>query len=169
MKLIIPLLPLLIFFSACKDQDEIFEEIGAIDYIHLLRTNQYESNRMPKFNPSDIPFFLKFRNDPQLIQNFPRNPISSFMNEEVRLGVIVLWTIESIRTSGLNPNVHPFDRYPSLNPAIFKKSTHMSLLPDEHEDFKKVADAYYNWWHSDSDFESIKQVDPLSGTDYQWQ
>lgn len=67
----------------CKDNKEI-NVITVEKYIELLKANQYESTNLPAFTYNEIPELLKYRNDTQIITNFPHNPISSLYGPECK-------------------------------------------------------------------------------------
>lgn len=71
-------------------------------YVELLETGKYDTIGLPSFTYKDIPGLLKYRNNKQIIIDFPVNPFSSFAGYECKLGVYVLWTIESIRAVAIN-------------------------------------------------------------------
>jgi len=164
---------LLIFlsgFTSCEEKDK--EEISGIDvetYITLLKSNQYDFNNLPSFTDKDIPVLLQYRNESQLITNFPHNPISSLYEPECKLGVYVLWTIESIRAVSVN-NDRLIMGFPSQNPILaLRNADELSLVSDELS-HTAAAKAYFDWWENNKhrDFDDFKNIDPLETTDYRW-
>lgn len=136
-------------------------------YIELLRSNQYDSLNLPSFNPNDIPALLKYRNEDQIITNFPHNPISSLWGPECKLGMYVLWTIESVRAVSINSK-YLIIRFPSQNPILAKRNVYGLKLVDDTKSHEIAAQVYYDWWYSNDDYNKIKYIDPLGNTDYKW-
>lgn len=157
--------------TACiKKTDEIILNPDVEQYIELLKSNQYDSLNLPAFSYNDIPALLKYRNENQIITDFPHNPISSFYGPECILGTYVLWTIESIRAVDVNSQ-YLIMRFPSLNPVLGYKNTVNKELFSEESAHKIAAKAYYDWWYDNKnkEFENFKNIDPLLNTDYKWQ
>ena len=138
------------------------------DYISQLRSNTYEAYELPAFLPSDIPALLKYRNETTVITHFPRNGISSYWTGECKLGIYVLWTIESIRAAETESK-YLIGRFPSQNPILaLKSSPELRLVNDENSHIE-AADAYYYWWNALYIFTDKMKSDPLEDTDYRWQ
>lgn len=151
--------------NGCEKEKQINLDVD--NYIDLLKSGKYDSLRLPAFTPADIPALLMYRNEGQIITDFPHNPISSFWNPECRLGVYVLWTIESIRATSINSK-YVVMGFPSLNPMLALKNTEDLDLVEDVESHEKAAKAYYDWWYSDSSYDIIKSIDPLINTEYKW-
>jgi hypothetical protein len=137
-------------------------------YINQLKSNQYGLfGELPAFTSSDIPALLNYRNETQVITNFPHNPISSFFNPECKLGMYVLWTIESIRAVETKSE-YLIGRFPSQNPILaLRSATEFTYVFDDNS-HKIAAKAYYDWWHSIHLFKDKMNIDPLKNTDYKW-
>ena len=136
-------------------------------YINQLRSNSYESDQLPAFQPSDIPALLNFRNETTVITNFPRNGISSLWQSDCKLGMYVLWTIESIRAVEVKSK-YLIGRFPSQNPVLaLDISTDLKLVFDDNS-HKEAAKAYYHWWHALYIFSDRMERDPLDETEYRW-
>jgi hypothetical protein len=137
------------------------------EYISQLRSGQYTSYELPAFKPSDIPALLNYRNDPKIITNFPRNGISSMAVPECKLGMYVLWTIESIRAVQINSE-KLVGRFPSLNPILaLNDASQMELVYDERSHME-AAKAYYEWWYSAYLLSDKMMINPLKNTEYSW-
>ena len=137
------------------------------EYIALLKSGKYDSSAdLPEFTSSDIPALLKYRNETLLITAFPRNPISSSLTQNCRLGIYVLWTIESIRAVATN-SIYLQKRFPSQNPVL--QLSNLSPVSDD-QSHQIAAKAYFDWWEANNgkDFAAFKAVDPLQGTAYKW-
>jgi hypothetical protein len=146
--------------------------MGAKQYVMLLKSNRYESSRFPAFTYDDIEELIKFRNEKDLITNYPRNPISSFGQGECELGMLVLWTIEAIRTGSIN-NKSWAGGFPSQNPILRLRDFSEGLVFVDNEEAHQVAsNAYFTWWtsrlYTSVDFNSWLKIDPLVGTKYAW-
>ena len=136
-------------------------------YINQLKTNSCEAFELPAFKPSEIPALLKYRNETMVISNFPHNGISSLWGPECKLGMYVLWTIESIRAVKIDSE-YLIGRFPSQNPILaLRASTELELVFDDKSQ-NEAAQAYYDWWNSDSILKDKMKIDPLKDTDYRW-
>jgi hypothetical protein len=161
-KLII--LALLFGLIGCEKQ---VDNPAVEEYISQLKSNSYSSSELPAFQPSDIPALLKYRNETVIITNFPHNGISSLWLPECKLGMYVLWTIESIRAVEINSK-YLVGRFPSQNPVLaLKSSTELKLVSD-NDSQNEAARAYYYWWHAIYIFSDRMKTDPLEDTDYRW-
>ncbi len=162
-----------IALSGCKgDKSPSYDNEFNMDveiYIQLLKNNQYSYLKLPAFTEKDIPTLLKYRNDTRMISNFPRNPISSLWGPDCRLGVYVLWTIESIRAISIESRYVTMG-FPSQNPILALRDSDELKLIDDDESHKVAAQAYYDWWKNNSSkkFDEFKYVDPLGNTKYRW-
>lgn len=153
---------------SCNDNKEI-SNLTVDRYVELLKANQYDSINLPAFTFNDIPALLKYRNETQVITNFPINGISSFYKPDCKLGMYVLWTIESIRAVSISSE-HLIMRFPSQNPILaLRDSTGFNLVYDESS-HEIAAKAYYDWWENNKqkNFNEFKNIDPLTGTKYKW-
>lgn len=161
---------LLILFAGC-DNDNIDKDKneGVESYIKKLKAEQYNEMYLPAFTCADIPALLGYRESDITIRDFPRNPISSFYFEECRLGIYVLWTIESIRQAAIDTDRH-FMGFPSLNPMLGNRNGLEFPPANLDQAHDTAAEAYYRWWYDNKGkpFDEFKNIDPLSETDYQW-
>jgi len=136
-------------------------------YIDQLISGTYESFDLPEFTTTDISALLEYRNETTIITNFPHNPISSFWQQECKLGMIVLWTIESIRAVETNSE-YLIGRFPSQNPVLALRDAPELQMVFDDQSHKKAARAYYDWWNSFHLFKDKIKIDPLGKTDYRW-
>ena len=158
------LLIALLGFPGCEDQADR-PEVKA--YIDQLIAGTYESYELPEFSTSDISGLLKYRNETTVISNFPRNGISSFYQQECKLGMYVLWTIESIRAVETNSE-YLIGRFPSQNPVLaIRDEAELHMVFDD-QSHKEAARAYYNWWNSFYPGKNKISMDPLEETKYRW-
>jgi hypothetical protein len=154
-----------------KDDEEIYDlNVERVErYIELLKSNQYDSLNLPAFTYKDIPTLLKYRNETQMITNFPNNMISSLYGPDCKLGMYVLWTIESIRAIAINSK-YLIMRFPSQNPILALRDSEELDLVYDNESHEVAAKAYFDWWEDNKhkDFDEFKNIDPLLATEYRW-
>lgn len=156
--------------TSCDKQDNEITINPVVEiYINLLKSNQYDSLNLPSLTYKDIPALLQYRNEPHIINNFPRNPISSLYGSECKLGIYVLWTIESIRAVSINSK-YLIMRFPSQNPILALKASDELVLVNNNESLEIAAKAYFKWWEKNKqkDFDEFKNIDPLQATAYKW-
>lgn len=143
------------------------ENLDVEAYINLLKSNQYDEMELPAFEPADIHALLVYRNDTLTITDFPHNGISSLWAPDCKLGMFVLWTIESIRAVSINSE-YLIGRFPSQNPILaLRDATELELITDE-DSHLEAAKAYNDWWNSTTIFKNKMEIDPLENTDYRW-
>jgi len=136
-------------------------------YINQLISGKYESYELPDFSTSDISDLLKYRNETTNITDFPHNPISSFWQKECKLGMIVLWTIESIRAVEIDSE-YLIGRFPSQNPVLALRDAPELHMVFDDQSHKDAAKAYNDWWNSFHPFIDKIKIDPLRKTNYRW-
>jgi hypothetical protein len=167
MKLPIKLIILALVFGLIGCEKQV-DNPAVETYINQLKSNSYASPELPAFQPSDIPALLKYRNETMVITNFPHNGISSLWAPECKLGMYVLWTIESIRAVEVKSK-YLIGRFPSQNPILaLRASTELMLVYDDNSQ-NEAAKAYYHWWHAVYIFNDKMKTDPLEDTDYKWE
>ena len=158
----------LTFTISCKKPDrEVMLSVKS--YIALLKANKYDSLDLSAFTYQDIPVLLKYRNETQIISNFPRNGISSLSAPKCNLGMYVLWTIESIRAVSIN-QAYLIKRFPSQNPILALRASNTLITINSHTSHPHASKAYFDWWENNKqkDYNEFKYVDPLKSTDYKW-
>jgi hypothetical protein len=166
MKLPIKLIILALVFGLIGCEKQV-DNPAVETYINQLKSNSYASPELPVFQPSDIPALLKYRNETMVITNFPHNGISSLWAPECKLGMYVLWTIESIRAVEVKSK-YLIGRFPSQNPILaLRASTELKLVYDDNSQ-NEAAKAYYHWWYAVYIFSDKMKTDPLEDTDYKW-
>ncbi len=167
-KILIFCISIIYFFSCDKNESEDLNNVDVARYVELLKEGKYDSPELPKFTYKDIPALLEYRNDTQMINDFPTNGISSLWLAECKLGMYVLWTIESIRAVAIDSE-YLIGRFPSQNPIVQKREEpfDMDVENDVHEIISK---AYYDWWENnkDKEFNEFKHIDPLINTEFRW-
>lgn len=155
---------LISFFGCEKNNSEDLSNISVEKYIELLKEGKYNSSDLPNFSSEDISKLLEYRNETQIITDFPVNMISSYGMSECTLGMFVLWTIESIRAVAIDSE-YLIGRFPSLNPLVQQRGEPFDLKVQEI-----IALAYYEWWeeNKEKDFNEFKNIDPLAEVEYRW-
>ncbi|MDF1697729.1 MAG: DUF4943 family protein [Saprospiraceae bacterium] len=148
----------LLLVSCNKEKTEV--EI----FINSLIEDKTETFETTDFSSDHITELLKYRDNELIINNFPRNPVSSLYIYEVTVGMYVLWTIESIRLKEINDL--GLYMYPSLNPRITRTSS--GELVDQELILPTVAKAYFDWWYSSLPLEEKLSTNPLEGLDLSW-
>lgn len=161
-KCILSVLSFLIISVGCEKQNSQKVE----DYVALLKSGQYDSYNLPEFKSSDIPTLLKYKNDTTSLTKFPRSGISSYMQLECKLGVVVLWTVESIRAIEIQSE-RLIGRFPSQNPILGFRDTPSKWTFDISSQ-QVAAKAYEDWWQSNHNFKDKMKIDPLKDTPYIW-
>lgn len=158
---------LLLIFIGCKEEFES-PKMSVDRYVKLLKAGKYNDMAMPAFSSNDIPELLSFRNENQIIINYPINPLSSSLAQECTLGMYVLWTIESIRAKSLD-NAYLMGGFPSQQPMVMKKEN-FEYIEQNQEIQEEVADSYFDWWESNKNqnFTEFDDSDPLANTEYRW-
>ena len=150
-----------VIFTSCNK----LENPAVETYIYQLKKGKYISSELPAFKPDDIPALLQYRNETMIITDFPHNPISSLWGPECKLGIYVLWTIESIRAVEIGSQ-YLVGRFPSQNPVLALRSTG-DLVSDE-DSHLTASQAYLNWWYSAATRKNTMEVNPLENTKYKW-
>ncbi len=141
------------------------EQRNAVDlFIDDLKDQKTRVLEVPEFTKEDIDDLLSYRNDDELITEFPRNLLSSFYQEEVSIGMYVLWIIESVRITE-NENLDAF-KFASLNPRVAELPSGNIL--NQVDVLPEVANAYDEWWNSTEDLEDKLNIDPLNTLVYFW-
>jgi len=156
---------LLSILISCEKQN--LDNPDVETFIEQLVSDQYESNELPAYSETDIPALLKYRNETTIITNFPRNWISSLWQQECKLGMYVLWTIESIRAIEIESE-YLIGRFPSQNPILALRDAPELDLVNDDQSHHDAADAYFDWWNSSYLFKDKMKSDPLKDTKYRW-
>lgn len=161
---------MLALFSCEKEADLIISGNPLVEeYIFALKSNQYDALDMPPLTYKEIPALLEYRNDTYVINKFPRNPISSHYQRECTVGMVVIWTIESIRAVSVNSS-SLFMRFPSQNPVLALRNAPQLEFALSSASHKAAAKAYYDWWYNNKNrsYNNFKRQDPLKNTNYRW-
>ncbi len=163
----------LLFFLAgltgCNKQEDKMSDNPDVEiFIKKLKTKKYNTPMLPAFTYKDIPALLQYRNEDELITDFPSNSLSSLYMAECKLGMYVLWTIEAIRTETIIEN-NQFG-FPSQNPILALRYVEELKLVQDELSHRTAAEAYNSWWQKNkhNSFDKFKKTDPLKNTNYRW-
>ena len=163
MRQLVNYLVAVIMLISCEKNDI---KNNADEYMDKIKSETYSDMFLPDLEPQDISSLLKYRDDKTILKKFPTNPISSLIGDSVTVGIIALWTIESIRISELNGDTSAYKRFPSLNPMILDTN---SIFTNKFSLQDNVAKRYNNWW-SQTDLSQVEklQINPLQGSRFVW-
>lgn len=127
-------------------------------YISLLKADQYPKyDPIPRLGRDDIPYLIRYVSDSQVIHNFPIPLVSAYAWGPQQLGMVVMYTIESIRLQreyGVSSCPYIVDSMDRQRPL----------------DVKLPAQLYMNWWEKNQDkgIDELKKLSPLEGTRMSW-
>lgn len=153
-----------------EETDEIYNA-EVENYIELLKANQYESLDLPDFSFKHLPALLIYINDTSVVNKFPHG-LSSYhpQNPIYRLGVLVLWTIESIREVSSDSETFMF-RFPSQHPFVQLNEEPFTWIQDhDNEAYETIRQVYFEWWDNNKHkkFSEFHNTNPLEHTNYRW-
>jgi hypothetical protein len=141
---------------------------GKVDHLFkLMEQSKFVTISEPasplRLNSSDIPYLLERANSKKMLETFPRNSISSYLQTRCSEGMVALWLVEGIRIGSY---------FPSLNPMCMNADLGFKSRDFEKESeslHPRVAAAYLKWWkrwHGNT--VAGFQVNPLKGTGLAW-
>ena len=162
MKNLVFCLATLFLSIGCNLQSSNLSDVES--FVKELKEESAETFESPDFGSEDIAELLEYSGETTIVSTFPRNPLSSFYQDEVHLGIYILWTIESIRMREIDDPA--FYLFASLNPRLIRVST--GELEDQGFILSEVADAYTAWWNSGQEVEEKLQISPLEDLDLAW-
>jgi hypothetical protein len=143
--------------NACKKNDP-YKNLSAKEYVSVLQADKYPRyNLIPKFDKSDIDYLLRYASDSQVINNYPIPAFSSAFHGPQKLGMIIMYTVESIRLQRENGvSVHPYVRD--------------TTSPQRTVAVSELATYYINWWNENKTktAEELKNISPLAGSTLIW-
>lgn len=159
---LIYLLVLIVLLSCEKS----YNQSKADDFMSKVVSDSYDEMFLPDLEPGDIDALLEYRNDKTILDKYPANPISSFIGDSITVGIIALWTIESIRITELTGDDSAFERFPSLNPMI-RDTVNQHIGNFALQD--SVSKKYYEWWNNSALGQKERmKINPLDGTNLIW-
>lgn len=140
MKSLILNIVLLVFITSCDKTNELND---VDDFMKKIISESYDHEFLPAFTPDEISKLLEYCSDNTKLKKFPFNPISSFILEDVTVGMIALWTIESIRVGKIIGNKNQFRNYGTLNPQL-----RHPVIENKAKLQDNAADLYKKWWNN---------------------
>ena len=134
----------------------------------MIKQGIYDYPHLPDFQPGDVEKLLHYTNDFQKIEEFPVNPISSFMPPEFRLGECLLWTVESVRLNYDKTN--SYDKYPSLVPQLIIPGGTYEPQIASIDDLIRAYTLYLAWWtnNKNKNFDDFRNINPLKDAVLMW-
>lgn len=158
---------ILLGFFGCQDESDP-PKMSVERYVDLLKAGKYNYAELPEFTSKDISKLITYRNENQMITDFPTNGISSSWTPECSLGMYILWTVESIRARSIESKFL-IGTFPSQNPVVEKRENFEGIEQDNVVR-ATIADSYFQWWETNKhkDFDQFDQLDPLADTAYRW-
>lgn len=168
LKILIYCASLISILGCDKYESKELKDVDVKKFVEQLKKGEYESFDLPAFTYKDIPALLVYKNETQIITDFPHNGISSLWMPECTLGMYVLWTIESIRAVAIDSE-YLIGRFPSQNPIMQQREEPFALASG-NEIQQLISKAYYEWWEDNKhkNFNNFKKIDPLSDLEYRW-
>ncbi len=127
-----------------------------------MRKGNYDTNRFPQLDLSDVPALLEHADSTRRLTCFPVNPLSSQRQDECSEGMVALWLIEGVRQD---------TKFPSLNPLCLKKDVRGKDWNQASENnHETTAQAYRAWWSKAKKLSppEAKALQPLQGTELHW-
>lgn len=143
--------------GACKKNKTDNNKDSADKYVSLLVANKYPKyDIIPKLDKEDIDLLLKHANNSNVIENYPIPAFSAAAYGPQKVGMIILYTVESIR---LQRPVGASSRPYVTDTAAQRKA-----------DLAEVAQHYISWWNKNKDktAEELKNISPFEGTALTW-
>ncbi|HPV87609.1 MAG TPA: DUF4943 family protein [Bacteroidales bacterium] len=171
LKILFIILVLPILFSCERHYGEDKPETEY--FVNQVRSGEYTAMWLPALTYESIPTLLKYAGSEEHITDFPHNLLSSCYQRECRLGIYMLWVVESIRLNSGKRN-DGFIDYASQNPLLKKRNPKSDSIEfiniDDDQAHAEVVRAYKNWWNRGRNmlFHMYKHVDPLEKSEYMW-
>jgi hypothetical protein len=136
------------------------------EFLEALQNDNYSSEyKNMIFTYEEIPELLENSDNTNIIQNFPRNPLSSFYQTHVEAGAVCLWIIEGIRKNDGEFNLANFNEYPSLNPLLESDGSISTDNLNEEEILLEAVKCYERWWNDNSiDLSDKLKINPLKNS-----
>lgn len=164
---IIPFITLLILLIPIfLTAQEINNPYTLDEFLEALQNDNYSSEyKNMIFTHEEIPELLENSGITNIIQNFPRNPLSSFYQTHVEAGAVCLWIIEGIRKNYGEFNLANFNDYPPLNPLLESDGSISTENLSEDEILREAVKYYERWWNDNSiDLSEKMKINPLKNS-----
>lgn len=145
--------------AACQKNKNNNDAVKAAnEYITVLKADQYPRYEViPKLDKAAIAVLIEHAEDSSVISNYPIPAYAAAYYGPQPVGMIVMYTIESIRIQrSYGASTVPFVRDSA---ALQRKVTVAELAPH-----------YIDWWkkNKDKSADELKQLSPLQGTPFVW-
>lgn len=144
--------------AACQKKKNNSSVTAANEYITVLKADHYPRYEViPKLDKAAIAVLIEHVEDSNLINNYPIPAYGAAYYGPQSVGMIVMYTIESIRIQrSYGASTVPFVRDTA---ALQRKVTVAELAPH-----------YIDWWskNKDKSADELKQLSPLQGTPFVW-
>ncbi|MBS0031846.1 DUF4943 family protein [Chitinophaga sp. 22321] len=144
--------------NACQENKALQDKDDAAKYVSLLTANKYPKyDILPKLEKKDIGVLLKQAGNNDIIENYPIPALSAAAYGPQKVGMIILYTVESIRQQ----------RPVGVSNRPFITDT---TAPQRKVELAEVAGLYTSWWdqHKDKTAAELKNISPLEGTPFKW-
>ncbi len=127
-----------------------------------MAAGKYADRAFPELGWDDIPALLELGPSTRMLEDIPRNPLSSQYEERCAEGLVALWLLEGVRKGR---------GFPSLNALCFEgkvEGSDWKLASELNHD--RVLAAYRTWWARVKDLPRAEAaaIDPLEGTGLRW-
>lgn len=157
----------ILLIHGCDTKIDSIPKNQVEEYIFELQANQYQEFKFPSFSASHISQLLEFGNETIPTRTFPHNPVVCYMTEaETKVGVVVLWTIESIRRSFLEDSEELI--YPSADPLLIMNDPQNEDYNYYHGYHIKAYEAYKKWWQLELPLGEKMKINPLGDSTLKW-
>ncbi|NSL85924.1 DUF4943 family protein [Chitinophaga solisilvae] len=143
--------------SSCNSGNQQ-HDMTAAQYIATLSADKYpEYDLVPKLDKSDIGELLKHAGNNRLINHYPIPAISAVRYGPQQVGMIILYTVESIRTQ----RPQGVSSYPYVQDTA---------APSRKVPLEELVPLYNAWWQRNKDKSAaeLKDISPLAGTTLRW-
>ncbi|SEW52706.1 DUF4943 family protein [Chitinophaga arvensicola] len=155
--LLVALSVVAVSFNACQRKADD-GSAAAKKYVTQLKADKYPRyDIIPKLDTSAIPVLIQYVNDSSVIQNYPIPSLSAVAYGPQQVGMIIMYTIESIRLQRVN----------GASSIPYARDT---TAPDRKLTVAELAPHYVDWWNKNKDkpAEELKVISPLAGTSLSW-
>lgn len=138
--------------------------------IAALATDTWEWVFLPKLYWEDIPALLMVGGDSSYVQNYPRNPQSTYRPDSVRTGLVALWLVEAIRKGTLASEEITGDLMPPSRAPVLGTSKGNPKGFNSTAQIRAALQAYQEWWEAGKTLEKAEaaKANPLAGKGVSW-
>jgi hypothetical protein len=150
--------------------EKMHESVPIHEVIATLRSDGWEWAFLPHMAWEDIPSLLAVGQDSAYVHQYPHHPRTTYQPDSVRVGLVALWLIETIRKSEIKHEefIHlmPPSRAPVLGTRKGNPSGYNSI-----SQMNQAWKGYQNWWEAAQDTASRSKSirsNPLKGLGMSW-